>query len=106
MVEFETCPDCSTNFTDTVHMIPLFLVLIIAVVVFATIVIQPCRTVFGTEKAVINDVNLHRTKTENCLSAQDDLWPHAHPLLGAIRVAVGTMMVLQSRTSRNRTNAG
>ena len=30
MVEFETCPDCSTKFNDTVHMIPLFLVLLIA----------------------------------------------------------------------------
>ena len=30
MVEFETCPDCSTKFNDTVHMIPLFLVLFIA----------------------------------------------------------------------------
>lgn len=106
MVEFETCPDCSTNFTDTVHMIPLFLVLLIALVVFATIVLQPCPPVFGAGKVVVNDSDLHRTKFEHGLSAQVDFWSQAQLSLGAIRIAVGIMLGLQSRTSRNCTNAG
>ncbi len=106
VVEFETCPDCSTNFTDTVHMITLFLVLLIAFVVFATIVLQPRSPVFGAGKAVVNDSNLHRTKSEHGLSTKVDFWPQAQSLLGAIRIAVGIMLGLQSRTSRNRTNAG
>ena len=106
MVDFETCPDCSTNFTDYVHMIPLYLVLLVVVVAFVMVVSQPFRPDFGAAKVVVNDSNVERTRSEHVSSTKVDCLPSEQALLVAFRFAVGRMLGLQYRTIRNRINAG
>ncbi len=104
LVECELCLDCSSNFIDYGHMLPLFLVPLFLVVVLAVFLSKPLLGSFNPGPAFANEPTNRRSQTTLATSTSVACWTRTSTVK---RVDV-TFLVrgLEFWTKRNRTTAG
>lgn len=97
-VDFELCPDSSTNFTIYGRMIPLFVVLLFALVVISAAVFRPNPPARGVGRSIESILTVHRIAFEFGSSASADELRFAPALFRAQCNPVDSRRVSQFRT--------